>query len=315
MAPKVFVSHASEDKDRFVLDFAKRLRAKGVDAWLDKWEMHPGDSLVDKIFEEGIKDAAAVIVVLSSFSVAKPWVHEELNAAVVKRINNGSKLIPVVIDDCQVPEALQSTLWERIKDVNSYDASLDRVIGSIFGLSDKPPLGSTPDYVASVIAHIGSLNKVDSLVLKLSCEAALETGSEFLNPGKVFLVDGKPVVPEEELKDALEMLDQNGYVKLSRTIGAGFSHYQLTTYGLESYARNCIPDYEEKITAVISALINRQLADNASIEGELGESRLLINHILDVLESNGHLKQAKMIGGLCRVYNLSPSLKRSLANG
>ena len=50
-APKVFVSHASEDKDRFVVEFARRLRENGVNAWLDQWEMKPGDSLVDKIFE------------------------------------------------------------------------------------------------------------------------------------------------------------------------------------------------------------------------------------------------------------------------
>lgn len=67
--PKVFVSHASEDKSRFVVDFARSLRENGVDAWLDQWEMKPGDSLVDKIFEEGLKDARAVIVVLSKSSV------------------------------------------------------------------------------------------------------------------------------------------------------------------------------------------------------------------------------------------------------
>jgi len=55
MVPKVFLSHASEDKKRFVLEFAAKLRQQGIDAWLDKWEMSPGDSLIDKIFEEGIK--------------------------------------------------------------------------------------------------------------------------------------------------------------------------------------------------------------------------------------------------------------------
>jgi hypothetical protein len=44
MEPRVFVSHASEDKDRFVLGFARRLRENGVDAWLDQWEMKPGDT-------------------------------------------------------------------------------------------------------------------------------------------------------------------------------------------------------------------------------------------------------------------------------
>ena len=97
-APRVFMSHASEDKERFVLGFARRLRERGIDVWLDRWEMYPGDSLVDKIFTEGIGKASAVVVVLSVYSVNKPWVREELNAAVVKRINSGSKLIPVVLD-------------------------------------------------------------------------------------------------------------------------------------------------------------------------------------------------------------------------
>ena len=30
-APKVFVSHASEDKDRFVVEFVRRLRENGVE--------------------------------------------------------------------------------------------------------------------------------------------------------------------------------------------------------------------------------------------------------------------------------------------
>ena len=77
MAPKVFLSHASEDKDRFVLAFATKLRQNGIDVWLDKWEMLPGDSLVDKIFEEGLKEASAVIVVVSRHSITKKWVKEE----------------------------------------------------------------------------------------------------------------------------------------------------------------------------------------------------------------------------------------------
>ena len=123
-APKVFVSHASEDKDRFVVEFVRRLRENGVDAWLDQWEMKPGDSLVDKIFEEGLKEARAVIVVLSKVSLQKPWVREELNTSVVNRIGRGTRLIPVVIDDCEVPESLRSTLWLKVDDLADYDQSL-----------------------------------------------------------------------------------------------------------------------------------------------------------------------------------------------
>lgn len=62
--PKVFISHAAADKERFVIEFATRLRTNGVDAWVDQWEMNPGDSLVDKIFAEGLGGCQAMVVVL-----------------------------------------------------------------------------------------------------------------------------------------------------------------------------------------------------------------------------------------------------------
>jgi len=280
MAPKVFVSHASEDKDRFVLDFTTALRAQGVDAWLDKWEMLPGDSLVDKIFEEGIKSASAVIVVLSKFSVQKPWVREELNAAFVRRVNSGSKLIPVVIDDCQVPEALSSTLWQRIEDLNSYTASLDRIVASIFGTTDKPPLGQPPNYSTAFTTSIGNLNNIDSLVLRLACEDALKSGHAFINPSKIYFKNGNHVIPNSELSDSLEVLDQHGHIKLSRTIGARIHHFQVTNYGFETFARSCIPDYDRIIAGIVSAIVNKQILTNVELEKEIQQPRMLVDHIL-----------------------------------
>ena len=308
MSPKVFVSHASEDKDRFVLQFAERLRQKGIDVWLDKWEMLPGDSLVDKIFEEGIKEAKAVVVVLSKFSVEKPWVKEELNAAFVKKINNGSKLIPVVIDDCNLPEALKSILWELITDLSTYDSSLDRIVASVFGANDKPPIGSPPKYVQSFFDSIDGLNNIDSLVLRLSCEEVLKTGDVFVNPERVFLEDGIPLVPAEELEDSLEILETNGYIKLMRKFG-GNSPYKITTYGFDVYANAAIPDYQEKVTKVVSAIVNEKLASNTEIQERMEENKVIIDHILEVLEDNNRIKQAKMIGGISHIYNVSPSLK------
>lgn len=105
MHPKVLISHASEDKDRFVLAFAEALRKNGIDSWVDRWEMRPGDSFVDKIFEEGIASASVVVVILSKFSINKPWVSQELDSAFVRKVNNGTKFIPVILDDCKIPVA------------------------------------------------------------------------------------------------------------------------------------------------------------------------------------------------------------------
>lgn len=283
MSPKVFVSHASEDKVRFVLEFAERLRQKGIDAWVDKWEMLPGDSLVDKIFEEGIKEAETVIVVLSRFSIEKPWVREELNAAFVKRVNNGSKLIPIVLDNCKVPEALKSTLWEPISDLSAYDASFDRIVASIYGANDKPPLGSPPEYVQSFAQAIGGLNNIDSLVLRLSCDEVLKTGDIFVNADRIFFKDGKVLVPEDELKDSLEILDSEGYINLVRMLGHGFFPYQITTYGFDLYANTSIPHYQDKIAAIVSTIVNEKLTSNDEIRERLDENKIIADHILDIL--------------------------------
>ena len=51
--PETFLSHASEDKSDFVEPLARELHKQGVRAWLDKWEIRPGDSLVRRLFDEG----------------------------------------------------------------------------------------------------------------------------------------------------------------------------------------------------------------------------------------------------------------------
>lgn len=147
-APRVFLSHASEDKERFVIPFAARLRAIGIDAWVDQWEMGPGDSLVQRIFDEGIAFADAFVVVLSHVSVVKPWVREELDAGVVQRIVSGrsTKLMPVILDaDVAVPAALRHLLWESVP-LHGLDGVTERIADQLLGRTRKPPLGPRPIY-------------------------------------------------------------------------------------------------------------------------------------------------------------------------
>jgi TIR domain-containing protein len=108
------ICHASEDEERFVLDFAKRLRKRGLDAWLDAWEIQAGDSLPQRIFEGAVGHASAVVIIVSATSVEKPWVRKELRTSVVRHIEENIRLIPVVLDDgVPVPTALSDLLWLR----------------------------------------------------------------------------------------------------------------------------------------------------------------------------------------------------------
>ncbi len=275
-APKVFLSHASEDKERFVIPFATALRAKGIDVWVDRWEMLPGDSLIQKIFEEGIKEASAVIVVLSAISVRKPWVREEIDTAAVNRINNGSKLIPIVLDDCMIPQVLQTTLWEKVKDHHNIAPVVERVTASIFNSRPKPPLGLPPVYTDP---------------------------SLYLNEGKL---------SPDVFSESVDILDQRGYIRAFHHLGGGPFFFQLTVSGLEVCVTNCISDYRSTVQKVTSLLINENYSESTTVAARLGAPHRLIKHIFDIFEARGDVKQVKGLDGKAHVVVTSAALRRTL---
>ena len=311
-APKVFISHASEDKDRFVLDFATRLRSNGVDAWVDAWEMKPGDSLVDKIFEEGIKEAAAFIVVLSKHSVDKRWVREELNTAVVERIERGTQLIPVVIDDCVVPQVLRATVWQKIDDLRSYQRPFDRIMAAICKLDQRPPLGPQPSYAHQVTISILDLTTTDNMVMETSCEATLAGEAVYLDPVALFDINGKKKLPDQALADSLAFLDKQGYIEIQHTLGGEWDSYRVSKAGFELYARVAIPDYGEFSAEIMRLILNEGHRTNTSLQEATGRSLYLIDHILRQLEHQGLVKVSRTLSNEHHFSSADALLRRKV---
>jgi hypothetical protein len=314
--PRVFLSHASEDKGRFVLDFATRLRARGIDVWLDWWEMYPGDSLVDKIFEEGLKDAAAVVVVLSANSIDKKWVREELNASVVARISKGTRLIPVVLDDVAVPEALKSTVWVGIRDLSSYEKELDRIVASIFDVRPKPPLGEPPPYTQTNFT-ISGLSAQDAQVLKLFCDGAMKKdGLLVVNTNETAKLAEQEGIAGEQFLESATVLVEHGYLKPAEILAPTPPYYTVTTRGFDTYVHTQVPGYDAFVGAVVSEIVNKQNLYNQDIMQALGRSDyLLVDHILEVLNMKGLVSVSKCIGHHTYVQKVSPRLKRLLESG
>jgi TIR domain len=63
-SPKVFVSYSWDGEEHcgWVHNFATRLRAEGVDAKLDQWDVHLGDPLPD-FMERAVRENDFVLVV------------------------------------------------------------------------------------------------------------------------------------------------------------------------------------------------------------------------------------------------------------
>lgn len=316
MSPKVFISHASEDKPRFVTALATKLRENGVDVWLDRWEILPGDSLVDKIFEEGLKDVNAVIIVLSDFSVTKPWVTEELNASMVARISKGTKIIPVVIDDCEVPEALKSTLWEHVEDLASFDAPLRRILAAIFDVREKPVVGEPPEFVREASNSIDGLSGIDALVLKRAADFDLQNNAHIVEPEVIFSDLDTLGLTKQQILDSIEILDADGYLNVSHHLGGPDRfgcHLRVTSYGYEKYCTAEVDNYGQLKEQCAGLIVNEGVYDNKSLADRTETQIRLIDHILDIFESNSLIATSKYSGGNIAIHNVHAKFRRMLS--
>jgi hypothetical protein len=314
MNPKVFISHASEDKGRFVLKFAEQLRAKGIDAWVDQWEIKPGDSLVDKIFEEGIAQAQAFIIVISDMSIKKPWVREELNAAVVKRIQNGRRLIPVVIDDCQVPESLASTLWHRVKNLSDIGGDVETICAAIIGRESAPPLGQLPGYATTPVLSMPGLTNIDSAVHEIVCSLATENGISHVDSGAIYERALQKNIARDIAKESLAVLDEKHFMRAHMVMGGEYIGVEVSVYGFDQYLRTARPDYIKILEKIIQQIINHELSSAEEISDAIGEKYRVVDHFFSVLENKNLLKVSRTSSG-AEIYNPSPRLKRLLQGG
>lgn len=93
----LFISHASEDKDRFVRPLAHALKAKGLKLWYDEYSLRPGDSLRRSI-DRGLAECSAGLIVLSPAFFSKEWPQRELDGLFAAEIAGKTRLIPLWLD-------------------------------------------------------------------------------------------------------------------------------------------------------------------------------------------------------------------------
>jgi len=311
----VFISHASEDKSRFVESFARRLRENGVDAWLDQWEISPGDDLPRRIFEEGIKSANSVIVVLSPHFVRKPWPQQELSASLMRRIYGDIKIIPVVIEQCEVPQSLQSTLWVRIDDLSNYDAEFDRILRSIFDAPKKPPIGDPPAFVAKSKGNIPGLSVTDTQLLNAICELSLSSESALVGSAALDNLARSLAIPKEDAIESIHILEDRYLIEPFWTFGDGLPSIQITIRGFGVYGKYFIEGFSDLVDNVLVAIMNHNYRTAAAVANHFGQPQMLIEYILHILDDRKLIGLIKAHGGAdgTVIHEVSPLGRRRAA--
>lgn len=125
---RVFISHSSQDKP-FVRRLVADLIRADLKVWIDERELKVGDSIVANI-EEGLKDTDYLVIVLSEHSVQSRWVRAELDAALMNELSGrGTVVLPVRIDDCEIPPLLEPRVFADFRD--DYDAGLAQLLTAL----------------------------------------------------------------------------------------------------------------------------------------------------------------------------------------
>ena len=132
----VFISYASTDRD-FAEKLGSDLRRAGHQVWLDDSDVRVGEPIISAI-EKGIQGAEYLILVLSPRSVDSQWVSEEWHAAYWEQIQSGRiKLLPVLIQDCEIPRFLSNKRYADFR--TDYNAGFFELVRRGL-LPEKPDL-------------------------------------------------------------------------------------------------------------------------------------------------------------------------------
>jgi tetratricopeptide (TPR) repeat protein len=136
----VFLSHSSADKPA-VEALARRLAKEGIEPWLDKWHLIPGDPWQPAI--EGALAESGTCAVFVGPSGFGPWQNEEMRAAIDQRVRESGRrfrVIPVLLPGAEraerssLPTFLAAATWVEFRDSLEDPDAFHRLVCGIRGL-------------------------------------------------------------------------------------------------------------------------------------------------------------------------------------
>jgi WD40 repeat protein len=146
----VFLSHNSTDKP-LVEALAVRLRREGIESWLDKWHLVPGETWQDKL-QRGLAECATCAAFVGPGGFGS-WQEEELRAAISRRVSNRARpfrVIPVLLpgveppERAKLPEFLTSTTWVEFRASVDEDEPFRRLVCGIRGVEPDVDPAAAP---------------------------------------------------------------------------------------------------------------------------------------------------------------------------
>ncbi len=147
----VFLSHSSADKPA-VEEVARKLRKEGIEPFLDKWHLIPGE-LWQPALEKGLRNSRACIIFVGSEGIG-PWHRQEMLVA----LNRGAmdpdfRVIPVLLPGFKKPDDIPDFLFQRtwvefptLEDEDSFHRLVSGIRGEAWAGGGEAPAKDAHPY-------------------------------------------------------------------------------------------------------------------------------------------------------------------------
>ncbi|MCU1303603.1 MAG: hypothetical protein JWQ87_3887 [Candidatus Sulfotelmatobacter sp.] len=130
---RCFLSYNKKDQE-IARSVGAHITLSGLDVWFDEWEVQAGDSVPGKL-NEGLAGFDAFILIWSSDANQSSWVRQELRAAIMRAMGDGSaKIIPCVLDSTPLPPLISD---RRYVDFSDPHAGIEELFGDLTGARTK----------------------------------------------------------------------------------------------------------------------------------------------------------------------------------
>jgi hypothetical protein len=307
---KSFISYAHEDAS-FAQKLAESLNASGVDLFFDKWDIHPGASIVKKIFDEGLGDCELFLIVLSPASVDSSWVRNELDVATVQRIEGLTRIVPILKADCQIPMSLRPLRWLDMR--SDFEGGIRELTKLAYGVNDRPPLGTTPTFITELHGSVGGLSREATGV------GTLLLNESDIDGGRVPQIRGNEISASTklsaiEVNDAVDELEEFGLVKTLKWLGTGPYDFGavMPRYLLFLHFKEALPyDPDNDVRIAVNAIAALNLCDANTLSSHSGLSAGRLNRAIEYIDDYGIAEVQRYMGTAPYTFGKVRSTRRT----
>lgn len=119
---KVFISHSGKD-DSLAEQIASYLERVGLEVWLDKREIMPGDNWADKI-AQGLRESDAMVVLLTEGALRSEFMRWNIDFALSQKPFR-RRVVPVFVGNSANSKKDLPWIFDRLQSINLRENSAD----------------------------------------------------------------------------------------------------------------------------------------------------------------------------------------------